>query len=357
VSLIAGLRERRERGALSEALETSRSRVAVLDDVARSMLDCVQALVLDLDELGASEVRGSLTRLRGRLHAGDAPTPLGDELEAARFAALEFAEAERDYLDRRDAELRRIIQILTDGLGAITATAAAHHRTVLDTGVRFEAASRLSDLVKVRAAITSEVATLRTAVTQRQAAEAKASAALRDEVDQLRGKVERAVHASRVDPLTQAANRAAFDDEVARRCACAAATNQGFALLLLDIDHFKAINDTYGHPVGDRVLNALVAFLRDRVRRDDMIARWGGEEFVVLMPGASLRVAFAKARTLLTQLAASEWTIDQGRSLAFTASIGVTAWREGDEPAALVERADRALYAAKHGGRNRAIKG
>jgi diguanylate cyclase (GGDEF)-like protein len=108
--------------------------------------------------------------------------------------------------------------------------------------------------------------------------------------------------------------------------------------------------------VGDRVLHALVTFLRDRVRRDDMIARWGGEEFAVLLPGASVRVAFGKAKTLVSELAESDWTIDQARTLRFTASIGVTAWSAGDEPGALLERVDQALYAAKRGGRNRAMK-
>lgn len=338
-------------------LSSSRGRVQVLEDAALSLVDCVQSLVLDIEEIGADEVRDALGTLRGRIRAGDDVRHLAENLAVAKRATLSFAEAERAHLADRDAELQRIIAVLTEGLGAITKGAAAYHRQVLDTGSRFEAASKLADLVKVRAAITTEVRALREVVTERQVADANATAALRAEVEQLRTKVEKATHAARVDPLTQAANRAAFDEELARHCMMAANSGETFALLLVDIDHFKTINDTHGHPVGDRVLNALVTFLRDRVRRDDTIARWGGEEFAVILPGASLRVAFAKGKTLVTELAVSDWTIDQARTLRFTASVGVTAWTAGDEPASMIERVDQALYAAKRGGRNRAMKG
>jgi len=317
----------------------------------------VQALVLDFEEVGASSVRESLAGLRGRIHAGDTTENLATDLAATRSLTLEFADAEREHLAKRDAELRDIIKVLGDGLAEISMGSAAYHRQILDTGARFEAASRLADIQRVRAAITTEVSSLRTAVTERQAADSQLTASLRAEVAQLRSKIEVANHAARIDTLTGAANRGAFDEELARRCTLAASGGIGFALLLADIDHFKTINDTYGHPIGDRVLHALVTFLRDRVRRDDMIARWGGEEFAVLLPSATARVAFSKAKDLVQQLAISDWTIDSARKIGFTMSVGVTAWRTSDTPEALVERADKALYAAKHGGRNRAARG
>jgi diguanylate cyclase len=357
VSLIAGLRERRERGALAVELEGSRSRVQVLEDTALAMLDCVQALVLDLEEIGAPALRDTLTELRGRLAGGDGADRLVSHVATTHRATLEFAEREREHLATKDAELRRIIRVLTEGLAGITTGAAAYHKQILDTGTRFEAASRLADLQRVRAAITSEVQTLRTAVAQRQAADSQVTAGLRAEIEALRGKVETATHAARSDALTGAANRGAFDDELARRCALAASTGDGFALMLADVDHFKSINDTYGHPVGDRVLQSLVTFLRDRVRRDDLIARWGGEEFAVLLPKASLRAAYGKAKSMLDDLATTDWTIDHAKKLRFTASMGVVAWQKNDSPTDLIARADKALYAAKHAGRNRATRG
>lgn len=353
MSLIAGLRERRERGALSIELEGSRTRVQTLEQTALAMLDCVQALVLDIDEIGAPELRTSLVELRSRLAGGDESEAIADHVASARDATVEFAEREREFLDTKDAELRRIIRALSEGLAGITTGAAAYHKQILETGTRFEAASKLADIQKVRAAITTEVQGLRTAVAQRQAADTRATAALRAEIDVLRSKVETANAAAKTDPLTGAANRAAFDDFLARYCG----REDEFALLLCDIDHFKSINDTYGHPVGDRVLQSLVTFLRDRVRRDDLIARWGGEEFAVLLPKASARSALAKAKALVEELAITDWTVEAGKKLRFTVSIGVVGHEKKEEPASIVERADKCLYAAKHAGRNRAVKG
>jgi diguanylate cyclase len=208
----------------------------------------------------------------------------------------------------------------------------------------------------MRAVITAEVQGLRTAVAERQAEEHTETKALRSEIELLRQNVARAQTEARTDPLTGAANRGAFDEELARRCALASAGRGAFALMFADIDHFKNINDTYGHPVGDRVLTAFVEFLRARVRDTDLIARCGGEEFGVILPGATLRPALRKARKLIDELANSDWAVNPATKLRFTASMGVAEWKDGEDAAAMVERVDRALYRSKHDGRNRASK-
>ncbi|HLL24682.1 MAG TPA: diguanylate cyclase, partial [Kofleriaceae bacterium] len=328
-------------------------RVVGLQSSALSLVGCVRALVLDFDEIGAPELRQALDALRSRI---ELDVELDTAVDDVHVRTLELAQRQRDHLERRDSELRRIIDVLTEGLAGITAGAAAYHRQILDTGTRFEAASRLSDLVKVRAAITTEVSTLRTAVAERQASDGKVTAALRAEVEQLRSKVDEATREARTDKLTGAANRAALDAELEERCEAAAAGHVKFAILLADVDHFKAVNDTYGHAVGDRVLQGLVGFLRDRVRREDMIARWGGEEFAIVLAGASARTAFAKAKQLVSALAPCEWRVDGDRTLRFSISMGVTAWRPGDTAAQIIERSDAALYEAKRSGRNRAAR-
>jgi diguanylate cyclase len=337
-------------------LAAARARVSALEGVATAMLGCVRSLVLDIDELGAPELKTGLAQLAVQLRTDGDPDDLVHGCADRRSEILEFAEREREYLERRDAELHRIIQVLSDGLAGVSQGAAAYHRRLLDNGSRLEAASRLSDLMKMRAAITAEVQGLRAAVAERQVEEQSQAKALRSEIEQLRQNVARAQSEARTDPLTGAANRAAFDEELARRCELAAAGSESFALVLADIDHFKQINDTYGHPVGDRVLTAFVAFLRARIRRDDTLARYGGEEFAVILPGATLRPALRKARQLNEELARCDWAADPTTKLKFTASMGVTTWQSGDDATGLVERADRALYRAKHEGRNRVVK-
>jgi diguanylate cyclase len=356
MSLLAGLRERRARGELAVDLEAARARVAALEGIATTMLGCARALVLDIDELGAAELKAGLAQLTVQVRTSGEAGELTGETARQHAEVLAFAEREREYLDHRDAELRRIIEVLSDGLAGVSKGAADYHRRLLENGARLEAASRLADLVRMRAAITAEVQGLRTAVAERQAEETTATKALRQEIDQLRQSVARAENEARTDPLTGAANRGAFDEELARRCELANVRGEAFSLVLADIDHFKQINDTYGHPVGDRVLTAFSEFLRARVRKTDMIARYGGEEFGVILPGATLRPALRKARKLIEELARSDWAVDATTKLRFTASMGVAAWHDGDDSAALVERVDRALYRAKHEGRNRVSK-
>jgi len=356
MSLLAGLRERRARGELSVELERSRARVGALETVATTMLGCVRSLMLDIDELGASELKTQLAHLATEIRTGSAATEIADHTAKQHAEILEFAEREREYLDHRDAELRRIIEVLSDGLAGVTTGAAAYHRKLLENGSRLEAASRLSDLQRMRASITAEVQGLRTAISERQAEETIATKALRSEIAQLRQNVARAETEARKDPLTGAANRGAFDEELARRCELASSGLQSFALVYADIDHFKQINDTYGHPVGDRVLTAFVEFLRARVRQGDTIARCGGEEFGLILPGATLRPALRKAKKLIDELARADWAVDPGTKLKFTASMGVAEWQAGDDAAGLIQRVDRALYRAKHEGRNRVSK-
>jgi diguanylate cyclase len=356
MKLWAAWRERRSVGELSRALAESRERGLVLEDVAGALVTCVKALMLDLDELGAARLKAELDETLGRVRAAAPPHELAEQIGARQRDALVFAQKERRYLEDRDGELKRIIGVLTDGLSGFGQGNASYNRRLLANGVRLEAASQLGDIVKMRQVIVKEVGDLREAVAQKQAADTKHTADLDLQVAALRKDLVLARTAAATDPLTGAANRAAFDAELVRLCDIAAAGGEGFALMVVDVDHFKSINDRHGHPVGDRVLMGLVGFCREHVRRGDMVARWGGEEFAILLPSASIRVAFRKAQHLLKALAKREWSVSGDIVLQFTASAGVIAWRAGASPQTLIEEADRALYAAKHGGRNRAKK-
>jgi diguanylate cyclase (GGDEF)-like protein len=153
---------------------------------------------------------------------------------------------------------------------------------------------------------------------------------------------------SRSDPLTGAENRRGWDEEIDRELARARRTGNPLTIAILDMDHFKAYNDSHGHLAGDTLLKELVSAIRTELRTVDVIARWGGEEFVVALPDCDLEQAHAIASRLLEVVPNAQ-----------TASIGLTQARPQDTPRALIERADQALYAAKNGGRNqvRAFQG
>ena len=165
-------------------------------------------------------------------------------------------------------------------------------------------------------------------------------------VDRERGRLDRM---TQEDALTGVANRRAFDTGLAAEVR-GARVDAVFALAMLDIDHFKKLNDRYGHPAGDAVLRWLGALLRAAARRSDFVARYGGEEFVAILRDASLDDALAWAERLRLAIRAEP---PPGVPETVTASLGVAVWRPGESAGDVLGRADQALYSAKHGGRDR----
>jgi diguanylate cyclase (GGDEF)-like protein len=155
------------------------------------------------------------------------------------------------------------------------------------------------------------------------------------------------------DELTRLPNRRALLHVGGERVQAARKGAGPLSVLALDIDHFKRINDAFGHEVGDRVLSRTADACRAALRRDDVIGRTGGEEFVVVMPGADARVALEVAERLRLAVERVEWG-DLADGLRVTVSVGAAEWAPGDDTfAALARRADDSLYRAKELGRNR----
>lgn len=158
---------------------------------------------------------------------------------------------------------------------------------------------------------------------------------------------------STTDHLTGLANRARTDEQLGIEVRRATARGVPVSLIMLDIDRFKGINDDFGHPVGDEVLVATAGILTAGVRETDLVGRWGGEEFLVVLPATGADEAAAVAQRL--RAAVADYRFPLPRQV--TASLGVAAYRPGDDVAQLVARADTRLYDAKRQGRNRVITG
>jgi two-component system cell cycle response regulator len=138
----------------------------------------------------------------------------------------------------------------------------------------------------------------------------------------------------------------------------AKAQQQGrhMSLMMLDLDYFKAVNDTHGHGAGDEVLKEFALRLQRNIRGVDLACRYGGEEFVVLMPDTDAAIAGAVAERVRAATADREFEIDSGPGLGLTVSAGIAAIENSDaSPEVLLKRADTALYRAKHDGRNRVV--
>jgi diguanylate cyclase len=155
-----------------------------------------------------------------------------------------------------------------------------------------------------------------------------------------------------VDPLTGLPNRAAWSERLEQEVEQWQRHGNSLLIAMLDLDHFKRINDNYGHLAGDRVLKLIASVLRKRIRGSDFIARFGGEEFVLLVPDTPLAAGAKLAEALRAAIEACPFHF-KGEPVTVTVSMGMTAFKPGEHSDLVLKRADQALYKAKNAGRNR----
>jgi two-component system, cell cycle response regulator len=184
---------------------------------------------------------------------------------------------------------------------------------------------------------------------------ARVSAALRVKSlqDELRRRNAELETVTRTDALTGICNRRHLEERLHGMLAAARRHHQPAAVLMIDVDHFKRVNDTLGHAGGDAVLRQVADRLHRRVRLEDVVGRWGGEEFVVLSDATDAAAAEVLAGRLLAAVGGSPFAIEGGDDVGVTVSIGCAAGT--DDAEALLRRADAALYEAKSNGRNRVV--
>jgi len=169
--------------------------------------------------------------------------------------------------------------------------------------------------------------------------------ALREQVKQHRNQ-------AIVDPLTKAFNRLAFDERIIIEFARWKRDKKPLSLVVWDADHFKLVNDTFGHLAGDNVLRLIADTLRNNSRESDFIARYGGEEFIAILPGADAQAALEIAESIRKMVESSNYNFE-GKPVPITISAGIAEFKNNDTADAVFARADSALYKAKRNGRNR----
>lgn len=248
------------------------------------------------------------------------------------------------------AEFRRIITETLSGVGHAHGEAAHSSEVLMACSQQIEGAADLSELRTVVAEVVSETKSI-----------AHSGHVLKDmleetnrEVQNLREELQKTRLEATTDPLTGVLNRRAFDVALQTAINVDGRAADNLCLLIGDIDHFKQVNDNYGHLVGDRVIRFVAELLSANVKGKDTVARYGGEEFAVLLPGTQLRNAIKVAKTIrqliekgrVKRLNSSE---DIG---AITISMGVACYRPGEDTSEFVRRADEALYRSKGLGRN-----
>ena len=294
---------------------------------------------------------GRSPELVAALQAIDAGTAAYDEEQAHRLYLRYVATPGVERLEQIETEVCRlladIVQIVADAGLDITRYGAL----LKSCTTRLESADDIRDIRKVVETLASDTRVMAES-SDNVAGMLKAHAS---EIDQLRAELDQVRREAVRDPLTGLANRRAFGERLAESLDETLTAMKSICLLMVDIDHFKDINDRHGHQIGDKVLQYVAGLLKRNIKGRDLVARFGGDEFSVILENAAPGGVRAVAESI--RQAMDESTLrrtDTGESLGrITVSIGYECARRPDTATALLERADKARYRAKQGGRNR----
>ena len=265
----------------------------------------------------------------------------------ARF----FGQGSSETIEEIGNQLTDELQKLTDSIEESSTHTAAYDKTLTHAGAELEKGTPdIKSIVQRLSAATRAVQLRNKGLEEQLQNSAK-------EVDGLRTRMETVRKESLTDALTGLANRRSFDEVAQKGVDDALRENKPLSLIISDIDHFKKFNDTYGHPIGDQVLRLVAQCLKTNVKGKDLAARFGGEEFVVILPGTSLQNALAVATDIRKSVETKKIVQkSSGKDMGtVTLSLGVAQFVPGEQVADLLNRADACLYAAKRQGRNRVV--
>lgn len=300
------------------------------------ILDDLATLMLAITGSGQHEFERYLQQLNERLEAFQNNLQAASDGHAdSRSAAREMDTQIREQVDglqssvQEAADLDDLKHVLENHLEGLLGT-LDHHQKQRDQREQ-EVATRLQGLADRVAHMEQE------------------ALGFREHLEEQRQK-------ALIDPLTGLPNRAAWNERLDHEISQWQQNGNTLLLAMLDLDHFKRINDNYGHLAGDKVLKIIANVLRKRLRGSDFIARFGGEEFVLLIPATALTTGVKLLETLRAAVEACPFHF-KGQPVTITVSVGLTAFKAGEHSDVVLKRADQALYRAKHAGRNRVEPG
>lgn len=310
------------------------------------------------EEVEIDNFKRNVNELAERLISDEKTRRLEHVFDRYKKILCKFISDCKTYFREKENEYKNIIKLLTEGITAINIDSKAFNVMLMEQGARLEKINALTDIKEIKEHLKEEVKNLRCTVKNKVEKDSKSLEMLAEKVTVLKKDLEKAEAASMTDGLTGVFNRLAFDIHINALMENVSLKWTSFALMMIDIDNFKNINDTYGHIVGDRVIIAAVQACKKFLRKNDFIARYGGEEFVMVFEGMSLKIAQKKADEICKKISLTDFLIDKEKSnesLSFTISVGLSTYKEGDSAHTIVDRADKALYKAKSLGKNRAI--
>lgn len=336
----------RELISLRANLDRAEYQHALFQSALTAYLEALGGVERHVFQPCAEKIRGqppSVAAARQRL-AGDPSREAFSEARRELDSALETAHG---FISRELAgtvELAEVVRLLEATAASLQDRGSRQESNFLGVASGLRLAAERDDLQDLRQQILAQAQLITSLVAEMRNENRQILSELEREMHSYRQRLDDVERAARRDPLTGLANRASFESRAAEMIESGVV----FSLVLIDLNHFKRVNDTHGHLAGDELLRVFAGRLRHQLRSDDMAARWGGDEFVVLLP-APLRDAMARAR-LLEQTLAGDYQLAVGSEtlrLRVGLAMGVAEHRPGEPLADLLQRADQGLYQSK----------
>jgi diguanylate cyclase len=278
--------------------------------------------------------------------------------EACVLACQHYFKLSRKYHADREQDLKEMIGILREAAKLSIGDSTDFNAQVIASSERFGGLAQQDDIRELKRHLVAEVSSLRQTVEEKQKRDERAYTQLSSRVEALQSRLSEVEEEASTDPLTRIGNRGRFQRTLSRMMETARSSGSPLALAMLDVDDFKTINDTHGHPIGDRVLLCAAQWLSKGLRQTDFVARYGGEEFAVLLGKATAGQVEERLRQLLADIASSSYEYEllgKMERVRFTLSCGLTDLLPSESEEEFIQRADEALYEAKRKGKNRVV--
>ena len=323
-----------------------------------TLLQFIKDFSLDIKELKSETFLKDIDKLAAQFNQEEKLKKTESSFLKHKKRIGRFIDRQKRYLAERENELKDIIDLLARAMVTLDTDNQQYNQKIYEQSEKIEQITRLDDIKKVKQALINEIENIQKTVREKQDRDSKQLKILSKQVSTLNLELKKAKADSVTDGLTGIYNRKAFDRFINDRVRQNTAAGNASAILMVDIDNFKEVNDAYGHPIGDRVLLAVAQKCQSLIRYEDFIARYGGEEFVIVLPYASLRNAIKKAKLICKAISDTRYSLEDvkaGQILSITVSIGVSIFQTGDTDKTLIGRADQALYIAKRTGKNRVV--
>ncbi len=315
--------------------------------IGNLLVSCIRGLKKSIPE--EDELSKKLKALEDVVRKGvriSPSTELGKEIEEffdRQILDHEFVQEEKNIVKSMVLEVAETIK-------SVVSNSSGFESNISKCVENLENADSIQDIMKLKESFVGEMKKVR-----------ENSRTLQDELEEhrktsmlLAKKLEQSEAQALVDPLTNVLNRSAYNMKVGQMIHEFKRYKEEWALLILDIDHFKKFNDNYGHQLGDQVLKSVAGTVRNSIRVSDQIFRYGGEEFVVLLSRVNAEITSQLAEKICREVERDYFVHDDNK-LKVTISIGAAVITADDTEQSLFERADKAMYQAKHTGRNRVV--